>query len=176
MTVQEFFELLSHYPAAVLAFFLCIPASTLLANYLSGTRAADSPWKYLYSVLIYLACVPGIFSMTLMAYQFLFETLGVMQLDIILHILPLVSMILTILIIRKKVNLDLIPGFDKITAFLTVIFVVFVLLWVLDRTRLWVITFLPLPVALLIFFAMLVALIWAWRKLGGKGAGRSSRH
>jgi len=173
MTVQDFFDLLASYPAAILAFLFCVPASALLANYLSGSQPGRSPWKYLYSLLIYLACIPGIFGLTLLAYRFLFDRIDVMQLDILLHILPVVTMLATILIIRKKVNLDLIPGFDKITAFLTIILIIFILLWVLDRTRLWVITFLPLPIALLMFFAMLVALLWAWRKMGGKSrAGR----
>jgi hypothetical protein len=167
MTVQEFFDLLAANSVAVLTFFFCLPFSALLSNYLSGASAASAPWKYLYSGLIYLVSIPGLFALTLLFYLFLFERVNVMELDIVLHILPIVSMIATILIIQKKVSLDLIPGFDKITGFLTVITVVLIVLWVLDRTRLWVVTFLPLPFALLIFAVLLVLFLWGWRRISG---------
>lgn len=165
MTVQDFFDHLSGQPLAVFTFLLMVPISSLLTNFLSGSSGGRSPWKYLYSLLIYLACIPGIFALTLLFYLFLFENINILELDIILNILPPVSMIATILIIRKNVNLDLIPGFDKITAFLTIILVVFIFLWILDRTRLWVVTFLPLSAALLIFFLLLAALLWGWHRI-----------
>ena len=165
MTVQDFFDLLSSSPAVVLSFLLSVPLCSLLANYLSGPLGGNAPWKYLYSLFVYLTCIPGIFALTLLLYLFLFENVSILELDIILHILPPVTMLVTLLIIRKNVSLDLIPGFDKITAFLTIILVVFILLWVLDRTRLWVVTFLPLPVAILLFFLLLGAFLWGWRRL-----------
>lgn len=173
MTLQEFFDYLSTTPELTLTFLLCVPLSAILANYLSGLSAAQSPWKYLYSALIYLACIPGVFVLTLILYLFLFENTSILDLDIIVHILPVFTMTATILIIRRKINLDLVPGFDKITGLLAIILVVLIILWVLDRTRLWVVTFLPLPVALLILGVLIVALLWGWRKLSSSSGKRN---
>lgn len=115
MTLQEFFDLLNNNTLVVFTFIICVPLTALLANYLSGKSAASAPWKYLYSGLIYLAAIPGIFVVTLLAYLFLFERVNVMELDIFIHILPIFTMIATLMIIRKKVNLDLIPGFGKLS-------------------------------------------------------------
>nr|MBS0037216.1 hypothetical protein [Saprospiraceae bacterium] len=167
MTLQDFFDVLAGNATAVFTFLISVPFSALLANYLSGPSAAGTPWKYLYSGLIYLACIPGIFVFTLVLYLFLFEKVSILDLDIIHHLLPMITMAATILIIKKKVNLDLIPGFGKITALLVMIMVVLIILWVLDRTRIWVITFLPLPFALLIFVVLLLFLLWGWRRFSG---------
>jgi len=168
MTLQDLFDLLSENTIVVFTFIICVPLTALLANYLSGKSAASAPWNYLYSGLIYLAAIPGIFVLTLLAYLFLFERINVLELDIFLHILPIFSMIATLMIIRKKVNLDLIPGFGKLSALLSMILVVLIILWVLDRTRLWVVTFLPFQFALLIFAVLLIVFLWGWRRVSGE--------
>lgn len=165
MTLQEFFDLLANNTLPVFTFIICVPLTALFANYLSGKSAASTPWKYLYSGLIYLAAIPGIFVLTLLFYLFLFEKVKVLELDVVLHILPIITMIATLIIIRKKVNLDLIPGFDKLSGLLSMILVVLMLLWVLDRTRLWVVTLLPLSAAAFIFAVLLVIFLWGWKRL-----------
>ncbi len=167
MTLQEFFDLLNNNTLVVFTFIICVPLTALLANYLSGKSAASAPWKYLYSGLIYLAAIPGIFVVTLLAYLFLFERVNVMELDIFIHILPIFTMIATLMIIRKKVNLDLIPGFGKLSGLLSMILVVLLILWILDRTRLWVVTFLPFQFALVIFAVLLIVFMWGWRRVSG---------
>lgn len=167
MTLQEFFDFLANNTLAVFTFIICVPLTSLLANYLSGKSAASSPWKYLYSGLIYLAVIPGMFVLTLLLYLFLFEKINILELDIILHILPIFTMIITLITIRKKVNLDLIPGFGKLSGLLSMILVVMLLLWILDRTRLWVVTFLPFQIAILIFAVLLLIFLWGWRRVGG---------
>ena len=73
MTLGEFFEMCGENPTLLLGFFMLVPFVALLALFFSGGQGHLSPWKYLYSVLIYLVAIPGIFAVTLSVYLFLFE-------------------------------------------------------------------------------------------------------
>lgn len=63
---------------------------------------------------------------------------------------PILSMVLTIAIIRRFVNLDDVPGFDKLTGFILIIGVILTLMWVLDRTHIYAISFMPFYIVLLV--------------------------
>jgi hypothetical protein len=168
MTLQEFFDLLAQNPIWILAFFLLIPFTALLAGWMGKDEGHLTPWKHLYSVLIYLVCVPGIFAVTLSVYLFVFERRSILQTDIYTQILPVLSMVITLLIIRKNVDLKWIPGFDKISGLITIITATLVLMWFVDRTHVWVISFLPFWQAILIFAALLLVVKWGWGKLFAK--------
>ena len=168
MTLQEFFTLLGQNPAYVLFFFFMLPFTALLAGWLAKGEGHLSPWKYLYSTLIYLACVPGIFAVTLSIYFFLFERRSVMDTDIFTQVLPILSMVLTLLIIRKNVNLDRVPGFDKLSGLIIMISATLCIMWFVDRTRIYVITFLPFYVVLLIFAGLLLVIRFGWAQFFGK--------
>ncbi len=168
MTFQEFFDLLAENPVYILAFFILIPLTAILAGWMGKGEGHLTPWKQLYSTLIYLICVPGIFAVTLSIYLFVFERRSILLTDIYTQILPVLSMVITLMVIRKNVNLDLIPGFDKISGLITIITATLVLMWLVDRTRVWVISFLPFWQAILIFAALLLVVKWGWGKLFSK--------
>ncbi|HJW28610.1 MAG TPA: hypothetical protein VJ508_05090 [Saprospiraceae bacterium] len=134
----------------LLGYFLLIPLVAVLAMIFNNGEGHLSPWKYLYSTLIYLVCVPGIFAVTLSIYFFLFERRSILDTNIYTQILPILSMILTIILIKKQVNLDLVPGFGKLSGLITIISVVMVLMWIIDKTRIYSITFMPFYVVVLI--------------------------
>jgi hypothetical protein len=141
MTLGQFFDYLSANPAIVLAFFLGIPFTALLAGIMGKGEGHLSPWKYLYSVLIYLVCVPGIFAASLAVYLFLFERGGsIFNVNLLTQVLPILSMIATLGIIRRNAPFNYIPGFGRLSGLMTMIFAVFVLMFFLDRLHLvaWV--------------------------------------
>ncbi len=167
MTLRELFDLLASQPSLIIAFFLLIPFTALLAGWFGKNEGHISPWKYLYAVLIYLVCVPGIFAVTLNLYLFLFENQPILNTDIYTQILPIVSMIATLLIIRNNVDLDRIPGFGKLSGLMMMIFVVLILMWVVDSTRIFVVAFTSMPFyyVLLIFVGLLLALRIGFSKI-----------
>ncbi|MBU6341074.1 MAG: hypothetical protein KGS48_06230 [Bacteroidetes bacterium] len=165
MTLREFFDYLGQNPALVLAYFLVIPFTALLAGWMGKGEGHVSPWKYLYATLIYLVCVPGIFAATLSVYQYIFERGSIMNTDVLTQILPVGSMVLTLSIIRQQVAFADIPGFDKISTLITTIFAVFVLMYVLDRTHLIVWVNVPVFYFILILVALLVVIRWGARRL-----------
>ena len=73
MTLQAFFESISQNPTPAIGYMLFVPLTAGLASLFAKNEGHLSPWKFLYSGLIYLSTIPGIFALALNAYLFLFE-------------------------------------------------------------------------------------------------------
>ncbi len=168
MTLREFFQLLADNPAMIIGYFLFIPIAAFLAGWLGKNEGHLSPWKYLYSMLIYLVCIPGIFAVTLNIYLFLFEKQSIFDTDIYTQILPILSMIATLLLIRNNVNLDRIPGFGKLSGLVMMIGSILALMWIADKTRILVFSYLPFQNVILIFVVLLIAVRFGWSRLFGR--------
>ena len=167
MTLGEFFEWTSRHPTLLLVYFIGVPAIALLAGIFSKGEGHLSPWKYLYSILIYLVSLPGIFAVTLSIYFFLFERRSIMDTNLFTQVLPVLSMAATILIIRKNVDLDLVPGFDKISGLILVIATLMCLMWIIDKTHIYSITFMPFYVVILILLAGFFVIRLGLKRLAG---------
>jgi hypothetical protein len=167
MTLQEFFNLLAANPTIIIFFFSAVPLTALLACVFSKEEGHLSPWKELYSILLYLASVPGIFAVMLTVYFFLFERRSIMETDVYTQILPVISMFLTIYVIKRHVDLDLIPGFDKLTNLFWMITAILMLLWLVDRTHIIGIIFLPFHIVFLLVVLLLVVVRVGWTRIFG---------
>ena len=173
MTLKELFEQLAENPAYLIFYFSIIPVMAFLAGMLGRGEGHLTPWKYLYSSLTYFNCVTGIFAVTVSVYQFLFRRGSIMDADVFAQVLPLVSMVVTLLIIRRNVDLDYIPGFDKLGGLVTVITATFAIMWFIDRTHIIVFSYLPFYQVILIFIALLLVVRLGWSKAFG-GGGRAA--
>jgi hypothetical protein len=165
MTLAEFFDWIGERPGLILSYFILIPVIALLAGLFNKGEGHLSPWKYLFSMLIYLVAIPGIFAVTLSVYMFLFERRSIMDTNMYTQVLPIFSMIVTILVIKREVDLDLVPGFDKISGLLLIIASVMTLMWIIDRTHIYSITFMPFYVVVLILIAGFVVIRLGLRRL-----------
>lgn len=164
MTLQQFFDVLSANPAIVLFYFIALPLTAFLCGVFSKGTGHLSPWKFVYCALLYMAAVPGIFAIFLNVYFFLFERQSILDANLYTQILPIIAMVVTFLVIRRNVDLQLIPGFDRITGMVVIIAAVIGALWILDRTRIIAITFLPFQYVFLIIIGLLVAIRYGWKK------------
>ena len=90
-----------------------------------------------------------------------------MDVDLILQVLPIVSMVMTLLIIRRNVDLDYIPGFDKLSGLLMIITAVLGLMWLADRTRIIAFMRLRWEVAILIFAGLLLLIRFGYQRSFG---------
>jgi len=173
MTLEELFQQIAENPAYIIFYFSIIPFAAFLAGLLGKGEGHMSPWKYLYSALIFLVSVPGIFSVTLSVYFFLFEKRPIMQTDVFTQIIPVLSMVITLLAIRKNVNLDYIPGFDKMSGLITMITASLAIMWFIDRTRIWVVSYVRFEVVIGFFIVLLILIRFGWKRILG-GGGSSS--
>lgn len=167
MTLKEFFNMLAGQPLLLLAFFVMIPITAVIAGVMGKGEGHLSPWKYLYATLIYLICVPGIFSITLNIYLFLFEKQSVFNADLFTQILPVFSMLATLMIIRNNVSLEAIPGFEKLSGLFMAIFATLILMWVFDRTRIFAVTFIPFQYVILLFIALFLVIRFGLSRMTG---------
>ncbi len=165
MTLKDFFEMLGQMPRIVMSYFLLIPLTALLAWIMGRGEGHLTPWKYLYSFLVFLICIPGVLSVTLDIYFFLFERRSIMDANIYTQILPILSMAVTLLLIRQNVSFDDVPGFGKIGGLITLISIVLIFMWLLDKTRIYVISYMPIQTALLLFAGLFLAARWGTKRL-----------
>lgn len=168
MTLQELFDKIGQNPDFLLFYFMVIPVTTLLAGILGKGEGHLSPWKYLYAVLIYLVSIPGIFAVALNIYFFLFQRRDLMQTDVYLQILPVLVMVITIFLIRRNVDLALVPGFDKLSGLWMMLFATFSFMWFIDRTRIMIFSYMPFQYVIGFFLLMFGIIYLGWRKFLSK--------
>ncbi len=165
MTLREFFQMLTDNPSIVMAFVLLIPFAALLAGWLGQGEGHLSPWKYLYTTMIYLICIPGIFAITLSIYLFLFERQSIFDTNLYTQVLPVLSMLLTLWLIQRNVDLDRVPGFDKMSGLVLMIGALLSFMWIADRTRLLIFSYWPFHYVLLLFVGLLLLMRFGWSRM-----------
>lgn len=165
MTLGQFFDTVSREPSIVLFYFFALPFTALLASILGKGEGHLSPWRYLYTVLVYLACIPGIFAVTFNAYTFLFERQPIMEMNLLTQILPILCMLITLWLIKKNVSLNYVPGFDKIGSLAFILTVIFIMMWILEKTHIFVFTFMPFYQFVLFFVGFLILIRWLWSRM-----------
>lgn len=164
MTLQELFQRIGQNPDFLFFYFIMIPLTALLISIFGKNEGHLSPWKYVYSALIYLVSIPGIFAVALNIYFFLFQKGDVMQTDVYMQILPILVLVVTIWLIRRNVDLKLIPGFDTLSGLWMMLFATMTLMFFLDRTRIMVFTYLPFQYLLGIFAGLFILIYLGWRR------------
>lgn len=155
MTLGEFIGYLGDNPFYPVFFFCILPIAALLASFMAKGEGHESPWCIFYSVLIYLSVIPGVFAILLLLFHMLFEKRSIYSMNVMVEILPILSMILTLFLIKKNVDFKDIPGFGKMTGMLGTIAGLMLVFFVLDKMRLFVFSYLPihyLVIALVVAF------------------------
>jgi hypothetical protein len=145
---------------AVILLLPCVaaPLMRLLHGRGGGTRA---PWRHAYAVITYLACVPGMLAAVLTGYVVLFSRENLLDLDLLVFVAPLVTMSAALLLIRRNVSFNDVPGFDRLAGLMVMLAGAFIVTLVLARLR-----------VLLIFggtiasFLLLAGLVFAFMKWG----------
>jgi hypothetical protein len=102
MTLQQLFDVIGENPTFIIIFFFSLPIISYVMTWITGEDAYDSPWKYIYSALIYAACIPGIFATLLIAYNMFFMRQSLLQVNLFVYFLPIISMIATLLILSNS--------------------------------------------------------------------------
>jgi len=122
----------------LLAMFLVPPVVAWLCGVAHGKGGGgNAPWKYFYSVLVYLTCVPGTFAAVITAYTLFFTRENLMDVNPLVYFLPLASMVATLVLIHKNVTFDLVPGFDRLEGLMVMIACSFVLALAIQKTKIW---------------------------------------
>lgn len=166
MTLGEFFDYMNHNPLVMLLIFLGIPVTALLTNWIAEGVGQEGPWKYLYSLLVYITSVPGILVVALGIYLFLFEPGGsIFNMNLLTQALPVLSMILTLAIIKRNVAFASIPGFGKLSSLMILIVAAFVMMYLMNRLHLMVWVMLPAHYFLIVLVILILVLRFALKRI-----------
>ncbi len=165
MTLGEFFDYLSANPFLVLYYSLAIPIIAGVVTLVAGEDGKESPWKYIYSTLIFLVCIPGVLAFFLNIYLFLFEKQAILDTNLYTQVLPIILMVGTLLIIRSKTAFCDIPGFEKLSGMMLIMSALIVVMWFVDRTHIIAISFIPIHYLLILFVALFFVIKYGAKKI-----------
>lgn len=139
MSIDDFFVKLENFDIliAIYSMFAILMASILwLLNH--KEKEKQSPMKYVYSVLIYAITVPGIIISVITGYKVFVEKMSLLDLNFVVFLLPIISMIITLVIISKDADLKSIPGFDRLSGLMTMLGISVVIAFVISRAHFWI--------------------------------------
>ena len=138
MTTRELIQLSDHHPLALAIAFVLPPLAAWLCGRVHGAgQGGNAPWKYCYSILVYLACVPGMFAGVLTGYALFFTKENLLDVSILVYLLPILSMIVTLALIRKNVSFEAVPGFERLSGLMVMIGCSFAIALAIEKTRIW---------------------------------------
>ena len=165
MTINDLIGVAGQHPLAILLTLGQLPILAWLLGRAAGSDGEREPWKYLYSALVYGACVPGILAAVLTAYSLFFIRLNLLQVNILVYLLPIVIMILTLFVIGRNVNFAAVPGFDRLSGLMLILGISFAVALFIVKTRIWI--FFGSSITTLFFIAIgaFILLKWGSRKL-----------
>lgn len=156
MTLGELLNFIGNNPLPAVGYFSVIPLTALLAGLISRGAVYQSPWKYLYTALVYAVCIPGMFAFVLTVYQFIFGRRDIMNANVISQIMPILSMGVTLVVMRRYTPFSAIPGFGKLSGLMMLTASIFVVMYLLDRMHLVAFVRLPVEVLLAIVLGALI--------------------
>ena len=139
MSIKDFLAFLDRHALVAAASLAAVPVCALIWTIVHKREdSASAPWKYGYSVFVYLACVPGMFSAVLVGYALFFTHENLISANALAYFLPLATMGATLAIIRRRVTWKELPGFGRLSGLLLMIALSFALALLIDKTRIFV--------------------------------------
>lgn len=160
MTLQELAGLAASHPVAMSLYFLAPPALIWLVTRLrDGSSPGGTLWRWLYSAALYAVSIPGLLAILMGADQLMRG--GLMQMDLLLHVLPLLSLVITLLLFWNLPDPESIPGFRRVSGFLGLFLITAVAGFLLMRTRIWILFGGGMGSLLILIGVLLLLFRWA---------------
>lgn len=136
MTVRDLIEAGATHPGMLEGALVSIPgAAFLLGKAHAPGAGGQDPWRRAYSVLVYSATVPGMFSAALVAYSLFVTHENLLDVSIPVYFAPIVQMVVSLVVMSRNVDFEEVPGFDKIWGLLGVLAVTFTAVLFIQQTR-----------------------------------------
>ncbi len=138
MTLNDLIRQADEHSLALAGTFVAAPVVAWVTGRLHQPgQGGAAPWKYVYAVLVYLACVPGMFASVLTAYALFFGHENLLNVNLLVYFLPIVSMVVTLIFIRKNVSFDAVPGFDRLSGLMVMVGCSFAVALAIQKTNIW---------------------------------------
>jgi hypothetical protein len=127
VSLQDLIDRIGKISPYILLSILVFPpfAAWILGKFHESWEGNQSPWKYFYSILVYMVCIPGIFSFVLVAYSVFFTRQNLLAVNAFVYFFPIVTMIVTLVVIGKKASWKRLPGVDRLYGLMIVLAITF---------------------------------------------------
>jgi hypothetical protein len=165
MTLRDLLQYAENDPKLILAYFLFWPMLSFLLFALIKDSNKAYRINWLFSIICFLVVLPGIFTLNLNIYLFLFERQSIWDLNLVTQVLPIVSMITSLFFVKKTLAFDYIPGFEKLSSISALIFGIMALLWVVDKTHIFAFSMIPFSVIIIGFVALILLVKFGFKRL-----------
>jgi hypothetical protein len=158
MTLRDLFDQANTNPAYLYYYFLGIPALCflLLLIFRNPNNALKVNW--LLTCLCFMTVIPGIFALTYNIYTFLFERQSILEMNLLIQVLPIISMLVSLYLIKRILPFDYIPGFEKLTSMAALIFGIMAIMWIVDKTHIMAFAYLPFSYIIIALVAIILAI------------------
>lgn len=135
VTVRELIEVGTRHPGALQGALVSIPGAAFLLGRAHGEgQGGQDPWRRAYSVLVYAATIPGMFSTALVAYALFVTHENLLDVSIPVYFGPIIQMVVSLVIMSRNVDFDEVPGFDKIWGLMGILGVTFTTTLFIQKT------------------------------------------
>lgn len=164
MSIQELFSYLGPFSKLISIYFLVVPMGAWFLSYWHK----KSPQKILaisLSSLVYCVSIPAIFALILLSYSLFFTRQNLLEVNVLVYFLPIISMLLSLFVISRYVLLKTLPGYKRMSGLMVLISIVFILLIVLYKMRILIGFFGSLPSLVIIAVILFFILKWAIKRI-----------
>jgi hypothetical protein len=138
MTILQAINWVFSHHENVLIYFAMVPLATFVLGLFHRTSRQLNFIDFFFSILIYLSSIPGMLAAILLFYSALILRQNILNLNVIIYFLPLVSMASVYYLVSRKTSFARLPGFDRISGLMTLLALVCLIMFVLFRLHFFV--------------------------------------
>ncbi|PKL79303.1 MAG: hypothetical protein CVV27_02050 [Candidatus Melainabacteria bacterium HGW-Melainabacteria-1] len=177
MTLRDLIKLADQHPEWPALFFgLMMLLTVVLPLFHKKGQGALAPWKYFYSTLTYLVCIPGMMAGVLVGYALFFTRENLLDANILVTGMPLFTMFVCLVLIGKQVSFQDLPGFDRLSGLMILIGGAFAIALLISKLFVGIFFGGSIVQLLAIGTAVFLLLKWATHTLfRGRGQARRPR-
>ena len=143
MTTRDLIQWAGQHPAVLLLAFVAPPVAA--RGWRAGCHGKEpgqtcrpgnifTPCWFIWCAC--RACLPGVIT----AYTLFVSGENLLDANLLVYFLPIASMVATLVLIRKNVSFDDVPGFDRLSGLMVMVGCSFVIALVIQKTRIWVLS------------------------------------
>lgn len=156
MTINELMQWLEPYTQVLALWFVAVPFLTYVCGALLKI-VSPLLTRYLLAGAIYLVVLPGVCMAVVLFYMVFFVRLNLLQeMHLVLHLLPIASMVATLWAASRLEAFASIPGFDRLQGLLILVGLSFAGLLFIHKTFVGILFFARFEYLLLLLVGFLV--------------------
>ncbi|ETW96686.1 MAG: hypothetical protein ETSY1_25600 [Candidatus Entotheonella factor] len=159
MTIHELIQWLDQYERILIIGFVALPVATYVMGAFFRILSLRLMRGWL-ALAVYVAVIPGICMAVVVVYMMFFARANLLtELNVVVHLLPIASMVATLWLASRLAPFAAIPGFDRLQGLMVLVGLSFIAVLFVHKTFVRIHFFASIEYLLVLFGLFLVA----WR-------------